>query len=432
MNDKLIRERGNIMRLPHILTGFFLVILLVPTLVRGQDSAGSPSNHTFSLREVLDLALDHNPLIPAGKATVEQHLGSQQIAQAYPNPSVNVQSGRGTILDPSNGEKLTERYVTMSQPLEWPGKRAARQKAADAGVQSAQAALQETRLHLTASVKQSFYQLLLAQQHKALLAKTLTTVERLGKAVGSRVKAGEAAPFENIKVQVEILKVRKNMTHALGELQSARAQLYALTGGKLDQHFSIQGEFSTVPKSLNVEELSQFALDSHPRLRKLQKAVEKAKHQYTQQKEARIPDLVISGSYQRDAGRESFLGGLTIPLPLWYQQQGEIAQARGTQHYTEAELLKAQQDIVSRIIQQFQRSQAASAQIVTYEQGLLKEAREALRMAQVSFRYGETNLIEMLDTQRTWSQTLLGYAQAKYDLSLALLALEQLTGKELT
>jgi len=432
MKDKLIRERGNMMRLPHILTGFFLVILLVPTLVRGQESPGPPSNHTFSLREVLELALDHNPLIPAGKATVEQHLGRRQIAQAYPNPSVNFQSGRGTVLDPSNGVKLTERYVTMSQPLEWPGKRAARQKAADAGVQSAQAALQETRLHLTANVKQSFYQLLLAQQHRELLAKTLTTVERLGKAVGSRVKAGEAAPFENIKVQVEILKVRKNMTHALGELQSARARLHALTGGKLDPHFSIQGKFATVPELLNVEELSQYALDSHPRLRKLQKAVEKSKHQYTQQKEARVPDLVISGSYQRDAGRESFLGGITIPLPLWYQQQGEIAQARGTQHYSEAELLKAQQDIVSRIIQQFQQSQAANAQIVTYEEGLLKEAQEALRMAQVSFRYGETNLIEMLDTQRTWSQTLSGYAQAKYDLSLALLALEQLTGKELT
>ena len=420
------------MGLPHILTGFFLVILLVPTLVSGQASPGPPSNHTFSLREVLELAHNHNPLIPAGEAMVEQHLGRQQIAQAYPNPSVNVQSGRGTVLDPSNGVKLTERYVTMSQPLEWPGKRAARQKAANAGVQSAQAALQETRLHLTANVKQAFYQLLLAQQHSELLAKTLTTVERLGKAVGSRVKAGEAAPFENIKVQVEILKVRKNMTHALGKLQSARAQLHSLTGGKLDQHFSIKGEFSTVPEFLNVEELSQFALDSHPRLRKLQKAVEKAKHQYIQQKEARVPDLVISGSYQRDAGRESFLGGLTIPLPLWYQQQGEIAQARGTQHYTEAELLKAQQDIVTRIIQQFQQSQAASAQIVTYEQGLLKEAQEALRMAQVSFRYGETNLIEMLDTQRTWSQTLSGYAQAQYDLSFALLALEQLTGKELT
>ena len=420
------------MGLPHILTGFFMVILLAPTLVMGQESPNHPSNNIVSLVEILELALEHNPLIPAGKATVEQHRGLQQIAQAYPNPSVNFQSGRGTVLDPSNGVKLTERYVTMSQPLEWPGKRAARQKAADASIKSAQAALQETRLHLTSNVKQSFYQLLLAQKHSELLEQTLTTVERLGKAVGLRVKAGDAAPFENIKVQVETLKARKEVTQAKGILLSTRAGLNALTGGKLGQHFSITGKFATVPEFLNVEELSQFAMNSHPTLQRLQKTVETAKHHYTQQKEARVPDIVISGSYQRDAGRESFLGGLTIPLPLWYQQQGEIAQARGHQHHTEAQLLKAQQDLVTGIFQRYQQSQAASAQITTYEEGLLKEAQEALRMAQVSFRYGEANLIELLDTQRIWSQTLAGYAQAQYDLSLALLELEHLTGKELT
>ena len=58
------------MGLPHILTGFFIVTLLAPTLVIGQESPNHPSNNIVSLVEILELALEHNPLIPAGKATV--------------------------------------------------------------------------------------------------------------------------------------------------------------------------------------------------------------------------------------------------------------------------------------------------------------------------------------------------------------------------
>ena len=56
----------------------------------------------------------------------------------------------------------------------------------------------------------------------------------------------------------------------------------------------------------------------------------------------------------------------------------------------------------------------------TYEQGLLKQAQEALRIAQVSFKFGEANLLDVLDAQRVLRQTQLDYVQAQYNFAIAL------------
>jgi cobalt-zinc-cadmium efflux system outer membrane protein len=83
------------------------------------------------------------------------------------------------------------------------------------------------------------------------------------------------------------------------------------------------------------------------------------------------------------------------------------------------------------ITEHIQNSKTAATQIHTFEQGLLKQAKEAVRIAQTSFKFGEASVLEVLDAQRILWHTLQGYAQARYELSVALTELERLVGKEL-
>ena len=104
---------------------------------------------------MIDLALTHNPIIEPGKRIIDKKAGEEVTAQSYPNPSFGVQSGYGKVRDP-RGPSLIERYFSLSQPLEWPGTRAAHQHAAEAGVSSAQASFEETQVNVKARVKQTF------------------------------------------------------------------------------------------------------------------------------------------------------------------------------------------------------------------------------------------------------------------------------------
>ncbi|HNP30488.1 MAG: TolC family protein [Nitrospira sp.] len=387
-----------------------------------------PSRPTFLLQDILALALEKNPLVTESEGFIEQKEGSKISASAYPNPTLSFQSGRGTVRDPSVGISITERYVTLSQPLEWPGKREARQQAAQAGVEGAMASKEEAKLNLIAATKQAFYDLLLAERQKEMAVQNVQTMKEVREAVIRRVDAGEAPPFEAVKVKVEDLKVQKEVARAKGLVQSFQAALNSLTAGALGPDFFIQGDFAGRPETLPLTTLSEQALTHHPVIMKWQKLVEEAQQTHRQEQQARMPNVTLSGSYQRDAGREAYVAGLSIPFPVWDQRQGDIAQAKGTLRQREAMLLRAKHELLKGVTQQIQLSQAAAAQIATYEKGLLKQAEEALRIAQVSFKFGETSLLDVLDAQRVLRQTQVDYAQAQYDLSIALTELERVTG----
>lgn len=124
----------------------------------------SPVEPVYSLEAVLNFALTRNPTVASAESTIDQNRGQQVAAYTYLNPSVSANSGIGKmrdlgLFDPAVRERATEFNLSVGQPIEWPSKRAARQRASEAGV-AASAGLAETQLNLIADVKIAFYDLL--------------------------------------------------------------------------------------------------------------------------------------------------------------------------------------------------------------------------------------------------------------------------------
>ncbi len=409
-----------------------LLILAVAVLaLNGTAAWGEESNaQSYTLQALTDLALKNNPQIQNSQGILAEKEGEQVSASAYPNPLFGVQAGHGKVRDP-NGTSRIEQYYTLSQPLLWPGTYQAGEDAAQANVQSAEAGIEETKLNLKAQVQKTFYDLLLTQTRADLAVRTLNTVKSLASAVQRRVEAGEAPPFEAVKVKVELLQAKNEEAKTQGMVRAVKASLDTLTGNVLGADFSVQGDFKTTSASLDESALIENTFQHHPIILRFQKRVESANALHRKEEQARIPDVTISGSYQRVAGAEEILGGLTIPLPLWNLRQGEIAKAKGVQYQAEAHLQQAQNQLRKGITEQVQISKTASAQIQTFEQGLLKQAKEAVRIARISFKFGEASLLDVLDAQRVLWHTFQGYAQARFELAVALTELERLVGKEL-
>jgi len=150
-----------------------------------------------------------------------------------------------------------------------------------------------------------------------------------------------------------------------------------------------------------------------------------------EERESRIPNLTVQGSYHREAGDQSIVAGLSVPIPLWYRRQGEIQTALGAKHRMEAERQRAENDLESAVTESVQEARTAQEQIEVFEKGLLQQAEQALSIARVSFRQGAASLLELLDAQRVYRQTLLEYAQARSALAIAIARLERWTGGEL-
>jgi cobalt-zinc-cadmium efflux system outer membrane protein len=404
---------------------FGLVIVTTPIPA---GFAAELSSSEYTLNQVVHLALQHNPMMSGAEAVLEQSQGQRVTAGAYLNPTITGSAGRGSIRDPSTGVSITERTITVEQPFEWLGKRAARQRVADAGLAGALAGMEETQVIVKADVKGAFFHLLFAQQEAQLAKENQKTVEDLVKLVSARVSTREAPKFELVKATVELQKSMKELARADNALFVARAKLNTVTGKALGESFAIQGDFETVRTGLDLRVLTDQALDRQPALRRQQKAVEQAEFTIEQERASRMPNVAVIGQYHREAGDESVTGGLSVPLPIWYRRQGEIGTAMGTHRRAQAERDRFQQELEQTITQYFQEVRTAQGQMKVFEQGLLHQAKEALDIALFSFRHGATSLLEVIDAQRVYRQTLLEYAQAQAGHSIALARLEGAVG----
>lgn len=405
----------------------FLAVLFIQTV------GAEPSQKTYVLPDIIGFAIERNPVVAGAMAVIDQNTGQRTAAGAYPNPTIRGDGGRGYLKDagPLTNEiprSATEYMAGFSQPIEWPAKRAARQSAAEAGLAGASVGLIETRLNLTADVKVAFYDLLLAQRDLELTKNNLTIVEDVRRIVAARVRLGEAPQFELIKAEVEVLKANQAVTRSENTVRVNRVILDTLTGGALGAAFIITGDFLVYPVGLDLDRLTARSLGQHPSIQRLARSIEQADRTIEFERQARVPNVSLNTSYTREYGREGFDVGLSVPTPIWYQRQGEIAGSLGAKRKEEAELFRMRNELLRQINQYFQDAQTTAKLIEVLEKGLLRQAEEALRIAKFSFQQGAASLLDVLDAQRVQRQILFDYAQARFELSIALARLERAVG----
>jgi outer membrane protein, heavy metal efflux system len=392
-----------------------------------------PGQSTFALPQIIGLAMERNPMIAGANAAIDQSTGQRTAAGAYPNPTVHGDAGRGYLRDagPLTNEiprSATEYMAGFSQPFEWPAKRAARQHAAEAGLAGASVGLVETRLNLTSDVKVAFYDLLLAQRDLELAKNNLSIVEDVRRVVSVRVRLGEAPQFDLIKAEVEVLKANQAVTRGENTVRVNRVILDTLTAGALGPSYVVSGDFLVFPGGLDLERLTARSIQEHPSIQRLARSIDQADRTIEFERQNRVPNVSLNTSYTREYGREGFDVGLSVPAPLWYQRQGEIAGSLGAKRKEEAELLRTRNELLRQINQYYQDAQTTAKLIEVLEKGLLRQAEEALRIAKFSFQQGAASLLEVLDAQRVQRQILFDYAQARFELSVALSRLERAVG----
>jgi cobalt-zinc-cadmium efflux system outer membrane protein len=66
-----------------------------------------------------------------------------------------------------------------------------------------------------------------------------------------------------------------------------------------------------------------------------------------------------------------------------------------------------------------------------FHQGLLKQAEESLKIAEISYTQGEISLIDYLDSQRTYHSILNDYQESLFRWNADRAALEKAIGDEI-
>ena len=127
-----------------------------------------------------------------------------------------------------------------------------------------------------------------------------------------------------------------------------------------------------------------------------------------------VPDINTQFVVQFDNATKDTIAGVQvgIPLPIWNRNQGGIRQAEAeiTQSRRNAE--RVELNLKQRLAAAFQEYSTARSQAETYSTTILPKAKETFELVQRGYRLGELGYLDLLNAQRTYSQTNLAYLDA--------------------
>jgi cobalt-zinc-cadmium efflux system outer membrane protein len=114
------------------------------------------------------------------------------------------------------------------------------------------------------------------------------------------------------------------------------------------------------------------------------------------------------------------------------RNQGEIERARREHEQKAVALRLLEQSIDSEVDTAFQQYQTAGALVDAFENTMLEQARQVRRVSEYSYTRGEATLVEFLDAERAFNDTMQGYNEARAEFARQLYMLDSVSGKSVT
>jgi cobalt-zinc-cadmium efflux system outer membrane protein len=379
----------------------------------------------LTLDEALAMADKYNPALKAATASVDKARANITTARAYSNPTITFGSlGRQQALQPAGVPGMLH-GLNLTQPIEIPHTRATRLRVAQAERQVNDYALSAVRLEIRSAVKQRFYEALRNASLLEVARGNLALLEDLRRRIAIQVDVGEAARLELTRAEAETAGARIQVRSAQLRLSAATSSLSAAIGADISR-WKLEGALERPTILPTLEELRGEVLRRHPAIGFVESQKARADAAVENEKALRVPQPSVWVDWLQQPEAAQYRFGVTIPIPVWNQRDGQIAQAvaerRRAGHLAEQRSV----ELTAALEQAYNQYQVAGQQVQIFETGTLRQAQAAVEAAQAAFKYGERGIIEVLDAQRVLRAARLEYLNAQFDRQQALIQLEQL------
>ena len=334
---------------------FFLTILLVTSVARSATSADVAATvHAAALETLVDDILTHNPELAFYNAEIAAARGERRTAGAWSNPELSSTVGQKQVHDSGLSSEGLAWSVSVQQTFEWPGRIPLRKSIANKQIHLAELGLAEFRSSLAARARSLAYGLF-ASQEKAVAARAVADrFQQLRDVLVQRDPAGLTPQLETRIIEATALPMRRKATEADLEASSALLELNQLRGAQWTDALVVEPVALVFRPAPSQEQLLTAAQTNNFELQMRRVELEQQGFKVALARKNGYPAISVGPyfSQERAGDRERQVGvGISVPLPLWDRNQGnvEVAQARLTQARTT--LTIAQRDLDRKVLQ---------------------------------------------------------------------------------
>ena len=238
------------------------------------------------------------------------------------NPTVDIGVGRRKAQD---GSTDIDRGVELSQTLEIGGQRGARISGADADLRAAATAAEASTRLIAAEVLTAAAQVVRARRGLALVRDQGEVAERLVQVSHARADKGVGAPLDTELAEAARVQALRDERIAAQDLFEAEARLARAVGSDV----ALLADADVRPSDWSLpplETLEERALAARPELIAARTAVESSAARTDLLRRERVPDVTLGAGARHEEFSNVVAAKVTIPIPLFRRNQGEIAE----------------------------------------------------------------------------------------------------------
>jgi cobalt-zinc-cadmium efflux system outer membrane protein len=370
------------------------------------------------------------PRVRALRAPIDVARADVLAAGRWPNPRLSVE--RQSVAG------VTEYYTSVSQALPVTGRRGFDVDAASALVQARSSRADDGVRRLRADLRLAFADLVAAQARERELATSRDRLRELSEVLARRESAGDAAGFDRLRAEREVLDLESDLVIASTDRATAQARLAGFLGDGTDASRLIAVDRSTPPPPVPaLEVLVAQAESARGALAAFQHEIEAARFAARAAERRQWPEPEIFGGTKSSTAGSSGSGeavtvgagaigpliGVQLTVPLFDRAKPEkaLAQARAAEAEAGVAALRAVVRAEAAALRESVIQRRAAAE--RYRAQGLDSAGQIERIAQVSYDAGERGILELLDAYRLGAsarirQTTLDLAARQAEIEL--------------
>lgn len=394
-----------------------------------QDSAPAPAPpiaQRLTLAAALDLAETQNLDLLAARAQRAVAQAGVRVAGERPNPTAFFGATRDT----------PHESLFFDQPLELGSKRGDRIQLARAQSDLAEADIAALDREIRHSVRDAFFALAFARGSTSQSSEALKLAQRLLDIARARLQAGDIPELEVTQANLEVARADANLQVSSQEEKVALSDLNALIDEPPATDWDLGDPFALLPPQLALDDMLARSGASNAEIARLNREAKVQQAQTSLFKAERIPNLGIEFGVDFNSPgpggyREGPRGQISMELPLFNRNQGEIAQSLAAQQALSTELAAARRSADAKVESSFLDLEARRVEVQLYHDKILPSSKQLEQLSEESYRAGKANILTVLGAQRDVQQAEREYLASLLAVQAAFAQLEEAVGAPL-
>lgn len=395
----------------------FALLLITTAIPRAAGQQRDP----LTLQKALEMADQRNLDLLAARQRRALTPARLQIAKQRPNPTLSFSASRDS---PHQG-------LAFEQPLEFRFQRQRRIEQATEEGGLTELEIAALAWQVRCNTRQAYYAVAQARAESALQARMQGLAERLRDIAKERFEAGAVAQVEVFRAEAEVTKAQAELLLARESEKIALSQLNALLNQPASTTWELAGALEDMLPPVSLEAAVQRAYDLNPELKHLAQERKVEQSHLGVLKAERYPAPTVGFGTDFNAPEEFRLGGrgqISLVLPLFTRNQGEIAESLVNQRVLESKIAATRRATAGAVERAYLQLMALEMQVDIYRQRLLPSVRQLEGLAEESYRAGKSDILFVLDAQRNVHEVEHNYLNTLAAQQNAYVGLEEAVG----